>query len=112
MSGFGDFAWAIAGVLAYALDREIELGAELAGNTGLVGAQAEILDGDGVEPRHDLVAQLVPERSHHLDAEFGTGVARDRVLAPLQRLHHAHDLAHGDAPTPARPATAAASTAA
>src|SRR5260370_40622538 len=108
MSGFGDFAWAIAGVLAYALDREIELGARRAGNSGLVGAQAEILDRDGVEPRHYLVAQLLPERSHHPDAEFGTGVARDRVLAPLQRLHHPHDLAHGDAPTLACEAIAAA----
>src|SRR5579859_3477233 len=94
-----------------ASDREIELGAELAGYPGLVGTQAKLLDGDGVEPSHHLLAELLPERSHHPDPELGTGVLRDRVLAALQRLHHAHDLAHGDPPALAREPIAAARTA-
>src|SRR5512142_1242918 len=94
-----------------ASDREIELGAELAGYPGLVGAQAQLLDGNGVEPRHHLLAELLPERSHHPNPELGTGVLRDRILAALERLHDAHDLADADAPPLARQAIAAAWTA-
>src|SRR5689334_11628668 len=90
------------------LDRVVEPRRVLAGDAGLVGAVAQILDGDAVEALHDLVLQLEPERPHHLAAELGAALALDRVLAALERAHDADDLADADAAALARQAVAAA----
>src|SRR3954466_2862865 len=63
-----------------ASDREVELGAELPGDPGLVRAKAQLLDGDRVEAPHHLILELQPERPDHLVAELGAGGIGDRVV--------------------------------
>src|SRR6185437_15797918 len=94
--------------LATLSDGEVHARAELAGDAGAEGAQAKILDGDGVELRHQRILQLLPERPHHLVAELGARRIGDRVLAALELADDADDLAEGDAAPLARQPIAAA----
>src|SRR5579883_3190222 len=81
------------------------------GDAGAMGARAEILDGQGVEPAHRLFLQFEPHRSHDLVAEHAAGRIADRIFGGLKPAHDADDLAKADAPPLAGEPIAAARTA-
>ena len=77
-------------------------------DSGLIGAQAQVLNGDLVQARHAVVLQLHPDRTHYFQTENGPGWFLHGVGRRLHRADDADDLADIDAPPlPRQPVTAA-----
>src|SRR5689334_18781833 len=77
-------------------------------DAGAVGAGAQLVKGQRVEPLHRLFLQFDPERPDDPVPEFAAGRIAHRVLAGFELAHRAHDVSEADPAALARETVATA----